>query len=154
MIKKTPFTRQGFDDLVAERNALKVSRIMAVANLKQARDMGDLSENAAYKVARSKLSSTDRRLRILDKILDSAYVIEPVFKGIVDIGCYVTVISKFGEQTFQIVNSQESNIAAGKLSYYSPVGQKLIGRKINEDVMVKTPNGNIIYKVKEIRINP
>lgn len=153
MIKKTPFTQQGFDNLVAERSSLKVARIMAVANLKQARDMGDLSENAAYKVARSKLSSVDRRLRFLDRVLDNAYVIQPIFNGIVDIGCYVTVVSKFGEQKFQIVNSQESDVVAGKLSYFSPVGSALMGKKVNHSILIKTPKGMVEYKITNISLN-
>src|SRR3989338_2825213 len=95
-MSKTPFTKQGFDDLVKEQKELKITRVDAVANLKTAREMGDLSENAAYKVARSKLSSVDRRLRFLTKILDSAYIMEVAFKGLVDVGCLVTVETNKG----------------------------------------------------------
>ncbi|NCO98375.1 transcription elongation factor GreA, partial [bacterium] len=82
-MSKTPFTKQGYEDLVNEKNELTKSRVDAVANLKTAREMGDLSENAAYKVARSKLSSVDRRLRFLTKILDHAYIMKVDFKGVV-----------------------------------------------------------------------
>ena len=131
---KTPFTKQGYNDLVNERDLLTKSRPEAVANLKTARDMGDLSENAAYRVARSKLSSVDRRLRFLNKILDNAYIMEVDFKGMVDVGCLVTVETKFGEQKYQIVNSHESDISNGKISYYSPVGRALIGKRVNDEV--------------------
>jgi transcription elongation factor GreA len=152
MIKKTPFTKKGYDDLVTEQNVLNVKRISAVANLKSARDMGDLSENAAYRVARSKLSSIDSRLRFLNKVLRNAYVVETSRNGIVDVGCYVTVEGKSGNQIFQIVNSHESDVANGKISYYSPVGRALVGRKVKDIVLIKTPNGNIVYKIKEIKI--
>lgn len=114
--------------------------------------MGDLSENAAYKVARSKLSSVDRRLRFLTKILDNAYIMKVDFKGMVDVGCLVTVETKFGNTTYQIVNSHESDIAKGKISYYSPVGRALIGKRVNDEVEIITPNGKVTYKIKEIKI--
>ncbi|MFA6016479.1 MAG: transcription elongation factor GreA [Patescibacteria group bacterium] len=148
---KTPFTKKGYEDLVNEQKALKISRIMAVTNLKTAREMGDLSENAAYKVARSKLSSVDRRLRILTKILDNAYIYEVNFKGMVDVGCTVIVETKFGTQTYQIVNSHESDIANGKISYYSPVGRALVGKKTSDEVTIRTPSGSVVYKIKDIK---
>ena len=149
---KTPFTKQGYNDLVNERDLLTKSRPDAVLNLKTAREMGDLSENAAYRVARSKLSSIDRRLRFLTKILDNAYIMQVNFRGMVDVGCLVTVETKFGEQKYQIVNSHESDLANGKISYHSPVGQALIGKKVNDTVEISTPNGKITYKIKEIKI--
>ncbi len=151
-MSRTPFTKQGYEDLINEQKELKTSRIDAVANLKTAREMGDLSENAAYRVARSKLSSIDYRLRFLNKILNNAYIMEVDFKGVVDVGCLVTVETNSGEQTYQIVNSHESDTAKGKISYYSPVGRALIGKRINDVVEIVTPNGKIIYKIKEINI--
>ena len=147
---KTPFTKQGYEDLVKEKNDLTKSRVEAVFNLKTAREMGDLSENAAYKVARSKLSSVDRRLRFLTKILDNSYIMKVDFKGVVDVGCLVTVETNKGAQTYQIVNSHESDIANGKISYYSPVGRALIGKKVYDEVKIVTPNGKITYKIKSI----
>src|SRR3990167_10290401 len=147
---KTPFKKTGFENFVREQKDLKISRVDAVANLKIAREMGDLSENAAYKVARSKLSSVDRRLRFLTKILDNAYIMKVDFKGMVDVGCLVTVETKVGNTTYQIVNSHESDIANGKISYYSPVGRALIGKRVNDEVEIVTPNGRTSYKIKEI----
>ena len=151
-MNKTPFTKQGYDDFVKEQKELKVNRVEAVANLKTAREMGDLSENAAYKVARSKLSSIDYRLRFLNKILNNAYIIDVAFKGVVDVGCLVTVETKFCNQTYQIVNSHESDIANGKISYYSPVGRALIGKRVNDVVEIATPNGKVTYKIKDIKV--
>ncbi|VVA44104.1 Transcription elongation factor GreA [Candidatus Roizmanbacteria bacterium] len=151
-MNKTPFTKQGYENLVNEQKELTKTRVDAVANLKTAREMGDLSENAAYRVARSKLSSVDRRLRFLTKILDNAYIMKVDFKGIVDVGCLVTVETNTANQTYQIVNSHESDIANGKISYYSPVGRALIGKRVNDVFEVTTPNGKISYKIKEIKI--
>lgn len=148
----TPFTKQGYEDLVKEKNDLTKARPEAVFNLKTAREMGDLSENAAYRVARSKLSSVDRRLRFLTKILDNAYIMKVDFKGMVDVGCLVTVDTKFGVQTYQIVNSHESDLARGKISYYSPVGRALVGKRVDDVVEISTPNGNVTYTIKDIKI--
>ena len=151
-MNKTPFTKQGYENFVREQKDLKISRVDAVANLKTAREMGDLSENAAYKVARSKLSSVDRRLRFLTKILDNAYIMKVDFKGMIDVGCLVTVETKVGNTTYQIVNSHESDVTQGKISYYSPVGRALIGKRVNDVVEITTPNGKMTYKIKEIKI--
>lgn len=151
-MNKTPFTKKGYEYLTREKEELTKTRIDAVANLKTAREMGDLSENAAYRVARSKLSSVDRRLRYLTKVLDNAYVIETKFNGTVDVGCFVTVETKFGTQIYQIVNSHESDLAKAKISYYSPVGKALIGKRVNDITEVITPNGKITYKIMEIKI--
>lgn len=151
-MNKIPFTKKGFEDLVREQKELIIDRVTAVANLKTAREMGDLSENAAYRVARSKLSSIDHRLKFLTRIIDTAYILKVNFKGVVDIGCQVSVETKLGNQTYQIVNSHESDIANGKISYYSPVGRALIGKKVSDVVEIVTPNGKISYTIKEIRI--
>lgn len=151
-MSKTPFTKQGYEDLVDEKNGLTKSRPEAVFNLKTAREMGDLSENAAYRVARSKLSSVDRRLKFLTKILDNAYIMKVDFKGVVDVGCFVTVETKTGTQIYQIVNSHESDLAHGKISYYSPVGRSLIGKRVNDVVEVISPNGKNTYKIRKIKI--
>ena len=151
-MNKTPFTKQGYENFVREQKELKINRVEAVANLRTAREMSDLSENAAYKVARSKLSSVDLRLRFLTKILDNAYIMKVDFKGMVDVGCLVTVETKFGNTTYQIVNSHESDIAKGKISYYSPVGRALIGKRVDDEVEILTPNGKVTYKIKEIKM--
>jgi len=151
-MNKIPFTKKGYDDLVTELNVLKVKRISAVNNLKTAREMGDLSENAAYKVARSKLSSIDYRLRYLIKTIDNAYIKESFLKDVIEIGCTVVVEDNLKiKKTFQIVNSHESDVIKGKISYYSPVGKALVGKRLNEVVYIRIPNGHILYKIKEIK---
>lgn len=150
-MNKTPFTKEGYEKLIIEKSTLEKERVSAVANLKQARDMGDLSENAAYKVARSKLSSIDSRLRRVNSIMDNAYIMSSPRKGIVDVGSVVILDSDFGEKTFQIVNSIESDVVNGKISYYSPVGKALIGRKVNDIVIINTPKGETKYKIVKIK---
>ncbi len=147
---KRPFTRLGYKKLTEELADLEKKRIEAVSNLKTAREMGDLSENAAYKVARSKLSSLDSRLRFLKKTLENAYVYEEKFDGRVAVGCFVTLNNEKGEVVYQIVNDIEADVMKGKISYYSPVGKALIGKGVNDQITVKTPKGEINYRILKV----
>ena len=90
-MKSIRFTKQGFDDFELERKNLQKTRISAVKELTRAREMGDLSENAAYRVARSKLSRVDSRLRYLDRILKNAKVVQLSTDGFIDIGSIVVI---------------------------------------------------------------
>ncbi len=151
-MKRIPFTKDGYTKIKEEKELLEKERIEAVLNLKTARDMGDLSENAAYKVARSKLSSTDRRLRTINSIIDKAYITKPLSLDIVEVGSQVTVENEKGQRNFQIVNSYESDVLNGKISYFSPIGQALIGKKTNDEVTIRIPSGIITYKIIKISV--
>src|SRR5258708_1813671 len=91
MRKQIEFTKSGLDNLSKEHDELKKQRIAAVTELTEARDMGDRSENAAYKSARWKLSGIDRRIRQIERTLKNARVVERPFTGVVDIGTTVTL---------------------------------------------------------------
>jgi transcription elongation factor GreA len=149
-MKRTPYTKEGYKKLQEEKTQLEKERVEAVVNLKTARDMGDLSENAAYKVARSKLSSVDRRLRIVNRNIAMAYVVEPKSTDRVEVGSFVHVENKMGKRVFQIVNSQESDVLSGKISYFSPIGQALVGKNLNDKITVKTPSGTVEYTIVKI----
>lgn len=152
MIKRTPFTKEGHLKLLKEREDLEKQRVEAVANLKIARDMGDLSENAAYKVARMRLSSVDRRLKVLNRVLEGAYIVRAMSTDIVEVGSLVTVEGKDGEKEFRIVNSHESDVLRGKISYYSPIGKALIGLRLNDKAIIHTPSGIVEYAIKKIAV--
>lgn len=152
MIKRTPFTKEGHLKLLKEREDLEKQRVEAVANLKIARDMGDLSENAAYKVARMRLSSVDRRLRVLNRVLEGAYIVRAMSTDIVEVGSLVTVEGKDGEKDFRIVNSHESDVLRGKISYYSPIGKALVGLRLNDKAIIQTPSGIVEYTIKKIAV--
>lgn len=151
-MNKIPFTKQGYNKLVAEQKKLEDDRLLAVSALKQARELGDLSENAAYKVARSKLSSLDSRLRYLNRTLNNAYIVDTVFKGVVDIGCYVTIENNAVVETYQIVSTHESDILNKKISFYSPIGKALMGKKVAEIVKVRTPLGVNEFRITNIKV--
>ncbi|MFZ6034898.1 MAG: GreA/GreB family elongation factor [Patescibacteria group bacterium] len=149
-MKRIPFTRDGYQKLQQEKSDLEKQRVEAVINLKTARDMGDLSENAAYKVARSKLSSVDRRLRTVNAVISRAYVIKPLSQDTVEVGSVVYVENNMGRRKFQIVNSHESDVLSGKISYYSPIGQALVGKKVGSKINVKIPSGVVEYTIAKI----
>lgn len=144
------FTKDGLDQMQAEYNDLKIKRIGAVEMLSKARDMGDRSENAAYKSARSTLSSIDRRLVSLVMILRRAKVVEPKKNGQVEIGSQVTIDGSSGKQTYTIVGSHESDYGHGNLSFFSPIGKALMGKKVGDVVTVYAPAGEIKLSILSI----
>jgi len=146
-MKKLLLTKSGWEKLQAEQKTLSATRVQAVADLKTAREMGDLSENAAYKVARSRLSSVDSRLRYLERILRQAVIQEKPQNGKIGIGSKIKVEINAKIVDYEIVNSVESDLSSGKLSASSPVGRRLIGRGKDEEVKVFIPQGEIIYKI-------
>lgn len=146
-MKKIPFTKVGYEDLLAEKKQLEGKRVSAVKELSIARDMGDRSENAFYKTARQKLSGIDRRLREINRLLKMAIVVEPTHKGIVEIGSNVTVSDSEGESQYFIVGSHESDLARGRLSSHSPLGASLLGKKAGDTVTLNLPKG-----IKTIRV--
>lgn len=151
-MNRTPFTRTGYEKLQSEKLELENQRVKAVAELKTAREMGDLSENAAYKVARSRLSSVDRRLRYLTGVLKGAYVVTPLSKDIVEVGSRITVEGETGSKVFIIVNSHESDVMSGKISYYSPIGKALMGKRLGDRVTIQVPSGQTTYTIKKIEV--
>lgn len=151
MIKKILFTKQGLQDQLDELYRLEKQRKEAVKNLQAAREMGDLSENAAYKVARSRLSSIDNRIRRIKAVTAQAQVVEKKENDLVDIGSYVTVINKGKSQTFQIVGGYESDIYKNKISSFAPIGRALMNHKVNDIIKVRIPIGEVEYQITEIK---
>lgn len=149
-MKQIIFTQEGFDNLGKEYNELSAQRIDAVKELKMYREMGDLSENAAYRAARSKLSRIDSRLRFLKNSIDSAVVKKPSNSDYVDIGNTIIVESEKQTFTYTIVGKFESNISLGKLSYLSPLGKEVIGKKAGDLITIHTPSGIKKYVIISI----
>ncbi len=117
----------------------------------EAKELGDLSENAEYILAREMQSFNEGRIVELEDIVKNAQLISPQQKKeIVMIGSTVRVSSVHGEQKFTIVGAAESNPIQGFISNESPLGMAFLGRKKNEEVEVKTPSGSAQYKILEI----
>jgi transcription elongation factor GreA len=150
MIKKILLTPEGLKEKEQEHVELKVQRAEALKELVTARNMGDLSENGAYKAARFRLSGIDRRLRYLEGVLRRVQVMEKRTDGRVGIGSKVKVQSGENEMEIEIVDGHESDFMRGKISLYSPIGKALMGRRMGEKVEVVTIKGKVEYLIKEV----
>lgn len=121
---------------------------MAVANLRTAREMGDLSENGAYKAARFELSSIDRELRRLAYLLRyGAVAVISRTTDVVGFGNRVTVDDGKRQITFVLVEQFESNPKEYKLSLQSPIGRAVAGKKVGDQVTVTAPEGQTVYTI-------
>lgn len=150
MIKKILLTPEGLKEKEQEKIELKTQRVDAVKELQIARNMGDLSENGAYKAARFRLSGIDRRLRYIENVLRRVMVTEKRTDGRVGIGSQVFVNDGKSDLKLTIVDSHESDFMRGKISLYSPIGKALMGRKEGEVVEVVTLKGRVKYHIAKI----
>ena len=156
MAEKQFLTKKGYEERVALLENLKVVRRKEVAQkLKEAREQGDLSENAEYDAAKDEQRDIEARIEELEKILKNAevFVEEEADLDKVSIGCQVKILDcEFDEElTYKIVGSTEANSLKGKISNESPVGKALLGKKVGDTVTVETQVGELTYKVLEIQ---
>lgn len=149
-MRKIQLTKQGYEDLIQEEKKMQADRVLAVKELQRAREMGDLSENAAYKVARSRLSGIDNRLRRVKGILKWAVVIQAPLNGFADIGSKVVIYDGNEEREIILVDGYESDFMKGKISVYSPIGKALRGKREGDKVTVTTPTGQMLYSIRKI----
>lgn len=154
--KKNLLTYAGLKKLEDEIQDLKVVRRKEVAQkIKEAREQGDLSENAEYDAAKDEQRDIEARIEEIEKILKNAEVVveDEVDLDKINVGCRVKVYDvEFDEEMdFKIVGSTEANSLEGKISNESPVGKALIGAKVGEEVTVETQAGHMRYKVLEIQ---
>lgn len=150
--KKNILTYEGLKRYEDELEDLKVRRRKEVAQkIKEARELGDLSENAEYDAAKDEQRDIEARIEELEKILKNAEVVldEEVDSSKINVGCTVTLFDmEFEEElTYHIVGSSEANSLENKISNESPVGKALIGAKKNQVVEVETEAGSIKFKV-------
>ncbi len=153
--KKTILTYAGLTALENELENLKVVRRKEVAGkIKEAREQGDLSENAEYDAAKDEQRDIEARIEEIEKILKNAEVVveDEVDLDKISIGCTVLLYDvEFEEEVeYKIVGSTEANSLAGKISNESPLGQALLGKAVDDEVMVETQVGTMEYKVLKI----
>lgn len=156
MDEKNILTYQGLQKLEEELQNLKVVRRKEVAQkIKEAREQGDLSENAEYDAAKDEQRDIEARIEDIEKILKNAEVVveEEVELDKISIGCKVKIldVEENEELEYKIVGSTEANSLKGKISNESPVGKALLGAKIGDVVKVETHVGELEYKVLEIQ---
>jgi transcription elongation factor GreA len=154
-MEKIPMTRAGFVALDEELKHLKsVERPAIIRAIAEAREHGDLSENAEYHSAREKQSFIEGRIKELEGLLSLAEVIDPTrLSGAIKFGATITIVDEDSdeEKTYQIVGETEADIEAGKLNIRSPLARALIGKDEGDSVEVKTPGGNRSYEILSIR---
>ena len=156
MDKKNLLTYEGLQKLESELHNLKVVKRKEVAQkIKEAREQGDLSENAEYDAAKDEQRDIEARIDEIEKILKNAEVVveEEVDLDKISVGCRVKILDmEYDEELdYRIVGSTEANSLKGKISNESPVGKALLGAKVGEVVTVETQAGDLNYKVLEIQ---
>ena len=156
--KKNILTYEGLKALEDELHELKVNRRREVAQkIKEAREQGDLSENAEYDAAKEEQRDIELRIEEIDKILKNAEVVvdDDTDSSIINVGCKVKIRDlEFDEEMeYKIVGSTEANSLQGKISNESPVGRALIGAQKGAVVEVETPAGVIKYGILDFHKN-
>lgn len=156
MDKKNILTYEGLQKLESEIQDLKVVKRKEVAQkIKEAREQGDLSENAEYDAAKDEQRDIETRIEQIEKILKNAEVVveEEVDLDKINIGCRVKIMDlEFNDEyEYKLVGSTEANSLKGKISNESPVGKALIGHFVDDIVEVETQVGLLRYKVLEIQ---
>lgn len=154
--KKNLLTYEGLQKLENELQDLKVVRRKEVSQkIKEAREQGDLSENAEYDAAKDEQRDIELRIEEIEKILKNAEVVveDEVDLDKISVGCTVKVfdLEYQEEMEFRLVGSTEASSLQGKISNESPVGRALIGKKVDDVVSVETQAGVIKYKVLDIQ---
>lgn len=154
-VKKNIMTFAGLRSLEDELFDLKVNRRKEVAQkIKEAREQGDLSENAEYDAAKDEQRDIEARIEELEKLLKNVEVIDEdeVDLDTISVGCRVRLYDvEFDEEVeYMIVGSTEADSLNGKISNESPVGAALIGSKQGETIVVETISGNLEFKILEI----
>ncbi|KCV80793.1 transcription elongation factor GreA [Actibacterium atlanticum] len=154
-MEKIPMTRGGYAALEVELKTLKmVERPAIIKAIAEAREHGDLSENAEYHSAREKQSFIEGRIKELEGLLSLADVIDPSkLSGAIKFGATVELVDEDTdeEKTYQIVGEPESDIENGLLNLKSPLARALIGKEEGDSVEVRTPGGGKSYEIVSVQ---
>jgi transcription elongation factor GreA len=150
--KPTYLSKDGLDKLRVELDEmLNVKRPEVAQRIHDAKEHGDLSENAEYEDAKNEQAFVEGRIQTLQALIKNATIIDENHStDHVQIGSTVTVDSNDGEESFTIVGSTEAKPTEGRISNESPVGRALLGKKKGEKVVVKVPAGDFTYKIVSI----
>lgn len=146
-------SQEKYKELEAELNNLKtVERKKIAEHLDYAKSLGDLSENAEYSEARDKQAEIEDRISQIETILKNAVIIKKRSHSIVEIGSTVIVKKEGGVETvYIIVGSEEADMATGKISHQSPIGNALLGHKKDDSVSIQTPRGKVEYRIVDVK---
>ncbi len=151
MNKGQYFSPEGLEKLKKELEDRKyVLRKDIAGRISEARDLGDLAENAEFTEAKEMQGFNEGRIEELENIIKNAQMISHSSGSLVDVGSTVKAKSPAGEHTFTIVGASESNPAQGFISNESPLGHSFLGQKKGSEIEVKTPRGTVKYKILEV----
>ncbi len=146
-------SQEKFEELTQELNELRTTRRREVAEqLEYARSLGDLSENAEYQEARGLQAAVEERIQKLESILKHAKIVRNTKTDTVGMGSTVQVQKVGGDEKHQytIVGAEEADMFNGKISYHSPLGAALLGKKSGEEFSFHTPKGTQRYKILKV----
>jgi len=153
MSNKEYLSKEKFKQLKAELEELKTSKRKEIADeLEFAKSLGDLSENAEYHEAREAQAALEDRIATLESVLASAEIVGNHHSNFVEVGSTVN-IKKAGDKVtkkYMLVGSEEADFAAGKISFKSPLGQAMMGKKKGEEFSFNAPAGVVKYTIVEI----
>ncbi len=153
---KVPFTPDGYKKLKAELNQLKTfERQKIIRDISEARDHGDLSENAEYDAAKNRQSFVEGRINYLGDRLTRAEVIDPTQHANLDqvvFGVFVTLADEDSgdEMTYQLVGEDEADVEQGRLSIAAPLARALLGKAVDDDISLQIPAGLKEYVILDI----
>lgn len=153
MLKKMfRMTREGADELQVELENLIADRSAIAERIRSARELGDLAENAEYQSARADQEKNEARISELEHILQNLEIIKSPKGAItkVQLGSTVKLKNNGKTKEFQIVGTVEADPLEGKISDESPIGRSLMGRKVGEEVEIRTPVETAVYEIAEI----
>lgn len=151
MKKLFNLTQAGADELKSELDNLIKQRVVIADRIKQARELGDLSENAEYQTAREEQDRLEARIGELEHVLMNMQIIKkPKTNGHIRLGSSVKLKASSKTKEFQIVGTMEADPIHGKVSDESPIGQALLGKKVGDKAEIKTPAETVSYTIVEI----
>jgi len=152
-VEKMPMLQEGYDTLTADLKRLKAERPLIVDAIEEARAHGDLSENAEYHAAKEQQGQNEATISDIEDKLSRAQIIDPLdLSGDkVVFGATVTLLDEDEKPVkYQIVGQTEANSHTGRISYNSPLGRALIGRRVDDEVEVSVPAGERYYVVSKV----
>ena len=154
-MNKTPLTKEGEKNLREELNRLKLERPKVIKAIAEAREHGDLKENAEYHAAREQQGLIEAKIKYIESKLSNAEIIETSIqnnKEQIVFGCSVELlnIDNNAKIIYTIVGEDESDFSQNKISFDSPIGKGLIGKKIGDQVSITVPKGDLKFKIVRI----
>jgi len=150
MKKLFRLTKEGLDELKAEQTTLIAKRAAIADAIKTARELGDLAENAEYQAARADQDRNEARIAEIEHIILNVELIKGSKSDKVGLGSHVTLKGGGKTKEFQVVGTVEADPLNGKISDESPIGKALLGKKVGEDVEIKTPAESSTYQIVSI----